>query len=158
MSDIRGMESAIEIENLIYRYGELIDAGEFDAIGEHMKHATLTAEGTEMHLQGPKAIAGNYHHSTRIYPDTGTPKTKHVFTNPQLEIDEAAGTATGKTYYTVFQQTDVLPLQAIITGRYRHAFARIDGKWEITEKHFYVDQVGDMSQHLLMELDDAQKR
>ena len=37
------------------------------------------------------AIARHYESTTRRYEDTGTPKTKHVFTNLQIEIDEAGG-------------------------------------------------------------------
>src|SRR6202030_1888041 len=47
-----------------------------------------------------------------VYPD-GTPRTKHVVTNPIIEVDDAAGTATCRSYYTVLQHTDDLPLQVI---------------------------------------------
>jgi hypothetical protein len=49
----------------------------------------------------------------------------------------------------VFQATDALPLQPIITGRYRDKFARsVEGVWRFTERCFFVDQVGDLSNHL----------
>ena len=40
----------------------------------------------------------------KIYP-CGTPRTKHVITNPIVEIDEVADTATCRSYYTVVQAT-----------------------------------------------------
>ena len=148
------MDSATEIKNLLYRYAELIDGGQFDAIGEHFGDCTMTAEGTDMRLVGPEAIAGNYHRTTRIYPD-GTPRTKHVITNLNVEVDEAAGTASMRSYYTVFQQTQELPLQPIISGRYHQTFARVEGRWRFKTHHFFVDLVGDLSAHLLFDLKRA---
>ena len=69
-----------------------------------------------------------YQNSTRLYP-CGTPRTKHVTTNAIIEVDDEAGTAAARSYYTVFQQLDDFPLQPIITGRYHDTFHRIDGVW-----------------------------
>jgi hypothetical protein len=146
-----------EIANLIYEYGYRIDAGDFDGIGRLLADARLLADGVGMDVSGADAIADHYRSTTRLYDDTGTPKTKHVFTNLQIEIDEAHGTARGRTNYLVFQQTDALPLQPIITGHYEHRFERRGGAWRITEKKFFVDQVGDLSQHLLFDLAAAQR-
>ena len=49
----------------------------------------------------------------------------------------------------MFQATEALPLQPIITGRYEDKFERVDGRWRYTEKKFFVDLVGDLSQYLL---------
>ena len=82
------------------------------------------------------------------YPD-GTPRTKHVTTNPIVEIDEDAGTATCRSYYTVLQQTDGLPLQPIVSGRYHDRFERVDGRWRFSYRDYtLVDFVGDVSKHL----------
>jgi hypothetical protein len=144
-----------EIANLLYTYARLIDSGDFAGIGELFAHARLTAESGAMDVKGADAIAAHYAKTTRIYPDTETPKTKHVMTNPIIEVDEAAGTATCNAYYTVLQATDVLALQPIIAGRYEDKFERVDGRWRYTEKKFFVELVGDLSQHLLMDLADA---
>jgi hypothetical protein len=47
------------------------------------------------------------------------------------------------------QATDALPLQPIISGRYRDQFARGEQGWHFTRREMYVDLLGDMSQHLL---------
>jgi 3-phenylpropionate/cinnamic acid dioxygenase small subunit len=78
----------------------------------------------------------------------GTPRTKHVTTNVIVEIDEAAGTATARSYFTVFQQTAAVPLQAIVAGRYHDRFARAAGGWRFTERLIYMDLVGDLHDHL----------
>ena len=82
------------------------------------------------------------------YPD-GTPRTKHVVTNPIIEVDETAGTATCRSYYTVLQQTDDLPLQPIVAGRYHDRFQRVDGEWRYVYRDYsLMDMIGDVSQHL----------
>ena len=141
-----------EIANQVYEYGYRIDAGDFQGVGEVLADARLVADGTDMNVQGAENIARHYAATTRLYEDTGTPKTKHVFSNMQIEIDEANDTARGRAHYVVFQQTEALPLQPIITGHYEHRFAKREGQWRITEKKFFVDQPGDLSHHLRFDL------
>ena len=105
-----GVSDEQAIRNLLYRYGYLIDAGDFQGIGELFQDAVLTSDTGGMEVSGADAIAKHYASTTRIYPDTGTPKTKHVFTNMWIEGDDTQGVATSKTNYIVFQQTDELPL------------------------------------------------
>jgi 3-phenylpropionate/cinnamic acid dioxygenase small subunit len=151
---IPGMSEAHEaIARLIYIYAERMDAADFDGIGALFAHAVMTAEGVPEVRRGSAEIKRQYVESARVYPDTGTPKTKHVTTNVIIEVDEASGTATARSYFTVLQQTDVLPLQPIIAGRYHDAFERIDGEWRFTKRHMICDLFGDLSQHLLFNLD-----
>ena len=84
----------------------------------------------------------------KIYP-CGTPRTKHVITNPIVEIDEVAGKATCRSYYTVLQATDDLPLQIVAAGRYHDAFERVDGAWRFSYRDYsLLDLKGDLSGHL----------
>jgi hypothetical protein len=46
-----------------------------------------------------------------IVYDDGTPRTKHVTTNIAVEVDEEAGTALARSYFTVLQALPDLPLQ-----------------------------------------------
>ena len=102
--------------------------------------------------RGAEAIAGMYHASTRKYPD-GTPRSKHVITNPIVEVADDGLTATVRSYYTVFQQVDGdFPLQPVINGRYRDEFTKVDGEWRYTRRHMGVEYLGDLSRHLLFEL------
>jgi hypothetical protein len=146
------VDSATAITNLIYAYAERVDAGDFAGVAELLAHARVTDASGRLDLRGAQAVERLYVATTRRYPDTGTPKTKHVVSNPILDIDEAKGTATCRSHYVVWQQTDTLPLQAIVTGRYQHEFLRVDGRWQIALHRFFVDHVGDVSQHLLVEL------
>ena len=101
---------AIAVTNLLYRYAELIDAGDYEGIGEHLQHAVITTDGSDQETQGAEAIAAMYHATTRKYED-GTPLTKHVITNPIVEVADDGLTATVRSYYTVFQKAGDTPLQ-----------------------------------------------
>ena len=123
------------IEALIYRYAERIDAGDLAGVGALFDGAFVAAVTQIL---------------TRLVKlhDDGTPRTKHVTTNVVVEIDDAAGMATARSYFTVFQQTAAVPLQAIVAGRYHDRFARAAGGWRFTERLIYMDLVGDLHDHL----------
>ena len=152
-----GISDEQSIKNILYEYGYRIDAGDFAGIGELFADATLTADGTDVDVRGADAIQKYYESSTRIYEDTGTPKTKHVFSNLLIEIDEEGALATSRANYFVMQQTDALPLQIIVSGRYEHRYSKRDGRWRLTHKKFYVDQIGDLSQHLLFDFESRSR-
>jgi 3-phenylpropionate/cinnamic acid dioxygenase small subunit len=141
---------AVAITNLLYRYAELIDAGDYEGIGAHLAHAVITADGAEGETRGADAVAAMYHATTRKYED-GTPLTKHVITNPIVEVDGL--TATCRSYYTVLQKAGDAPLRPIITGHYRDEFEKVDGEWRFSRRHMGIDQIGDLSLHLLIDLD-----
>jgi hypothetical protein len=124
----------VAIANLVYRYAELIDAGDFDGVGGLFDDAVITAEGSDVSWRGAQAITEMYVSGTRRYPD-GTPRTKH---------------ATCRSYFTVLQQTDDVALQPIIAGRYHDEFRRAV-RWHFARRHMIVDLVGDLSRHLLFD-------
>jgi hypothetical protein len=139
------------ITNLLFRYAELLDSADFDAVADLFADATLTAEGSSMHLEGRDAVRAHFTNSVRVHPD-GL-RTKHVTTNPIVEVDEAAGTATCRSYCMVLQASaPALPLQPIWAGRYHDSFVQTDGVWSFRTRHFITDLVGDMSEHLNVDL------
>lgn len=143
-------DSAREITNLIYTYATLLDAGDLDAVGALFTHGRIVGvpDGPpETVFEGPVRVRQMYQATVRMYED-GTPKTHHTTSNVQLHIDEPAGVAHAECYYTVTQATPSLPLQVIVTGRYHDTFRRIDGRWWFAVRTMYIDQVGDVSQHL----------
>lgn len=136
-----------QIRNLLGRYTECMDLGDFDGLAALFTDAAMTDfEGHEIG-RGFEAIRDNYVNGTQLYD--GRPGTKHLTVNAQIEVDEDAGTAWAKSAYAVFQATPDLPLQPIITGRYADEFARDDdGRWHFTVRRFAVDSAGDLSHHL----------
>jgi hypothetical protein len=148
------LDDAREIENLLHRYAELIDAGDLEGVADLFTHGRISASPDatpEQIREGRDQVLALYQRSTRIYDD-GIPHTKHVTTNSIVEVDEATGTASARSYYTVLQQVDEFPLQPIISGRYHDTFQRIDERWWFDTRIMFVDLVGDLSRHLLFDL------
>jgi hypothetical protein len=52
----------------------------------------------------------------------------------------------------VFQQTEKIPLQPIISGRYHDEFARVDGAWRFATRHYINELFGNLSDHLLLSI------
>jgi hypothetical protein len=146
MNDARG-----HIENLLYRYAELIDAGDYEGIGALFAHASIADEQGNAMATGAEAITKLYYTTTRKYDD-GTPKTQHILTNPIVDFGADATTATCRSRFTVLQQTDLLALQPIISGAYVDSFEHVDGVWRYTEKRMCMRLFGDLSQHLLIDV------
>lgn len=136
------------IENLIYRYAERIDAGDLPGVAALFRHGRIEAV-PGVFVDGEDQVRRLYESSTRLYED-GTPRTRHMTTNVAIELDGT--TATARSYYTVFQQTDELPLQPIISGHYHDSFHRLEGEWWFDTRQMFVDLTGDLSHHLLFEL------
>jgi hypothetical protein len=145
------VDSARLIENLLYTYADRIDRGDLDGVADLFVHGRIHGQeggGPETVFEGRDGVRNLYGMATRIYEDSGTPKTKHVTTNAIIEVDDEAATATAQSSYLVTQATPELPLQVIITGHYRDTFRRIDGTWWFDTRTMYVDQAGDLSHHL----------
>jgi 3-phenylpropionate/cinnamic acid dioxygenase small subunit len=148
--DFRVSDSEREITNLIYHYAEILDGGDLDGVAELFAHGRICGVENgppETVFEGAAGVRKMYELATRIYDD-GTPKTRHNTSNVQLWIDEVEGTARSRSYYCVTQATPDLPLQVIVTGHYKDTFHRLDGVWWFDSRIMFVDQVGDVSQHL----------
>ena len=135
--------SETEIANLLYRYAECIDTGDLQGAAALFAHAEIeTAAGT-VDAEGVLAM---WREAILLYD--GVPRTKHVITNPIIEVDEAAGRAECRSLYTVFQQAGDLPLQPVICGRYHDRFERVEGRWRFCHRDYSLtDLLGDLSHH-----------
>ncbi|MER6082292.1 nuclear transport factor 2 family protein [Streptomyces sp. NPDC001833] len=133
------------VENLIARYAELVDDGDFAGLGILLADATFTGSGDP--VSGREAIEKMFRDTLIVYAD-GTPRTQHVVTNVAIEVDEQAGTAVSRSYVTVLQALPDLPLQPVAGGRYHDRFERRDGRWRFVERRVRINLVGDVSRHL----------
>ena len=139
------------IRNLLGRYCELIDGGDFEGLADLFGDAVLRDDDGHEVARGREAVARLYGGGTRLHD--GSPRTRHLTTNSIIDVDEEEGTATARSAYVVLQATDALALQPIIAGRYRDRFARSgEGTWRFTERAFAIDLVGDLSHHLRYEV------
>ncbi|MER5927452.1 nuclear transport factor 2 family protein [Streptomyces mirabilis] len=133
------------IENLIARYAELVDGGDFAGLGVLLADATFTGSGEP--VSGRDAIEKMFQDTVILYED-GTPRTQHVTTNVAIEVDEQTGTAVSRSYVTVLQALPDLPLQPIAGGRYHDRFERRAGQWRFMERQVRINLVGDVRRHL----------
>lgn len=136
------------ITDLIYRYAELIDAGDFDGVGELLARARFGGPRTPA-VTGADNIAALFAMMTKRFPETGTPRTRHLVLNLIVEVD--GGTATARSTFCVIQATAAVPLQPIVAGRYYDRFARDGHAWHFTERIADVEMTGDVSDHLLID-------
>jgi hypothetical protein len=135
------------IRNLLGTYCELMDAGDFAGLAGLFAGGRLADEHGNVFASDPAAIEQMWVAQTLVYD--GSPRTRHITANPIIEVDEAAGTASCRSTYVVFQGTDALPLQPIVSGRYADTFRRhADGSWHWAERRYAVDHIGDVSHHL----------
>jgi 3-phenylpropionate/cinnamic acid dioxygenase small subunit len=148
---MRGSREAIE--HLIFTYARRVDAADWEGLGELFADARVGASTSDDVAEGAEAVANLWRGVNKVHPDgTLRMRTRHLITNLDLDIDDDAGRATVESYFMVFQQTDALALQPIAGGRYTDTFTRVDGEWRFEEKYIWVDQVGDTSDHLVVDL------
>jgi 3-phenylpropionate/cinnamic acid dioxygenase small subunit len=134
----------LAVTELLYRYAELIDAGDFDGVG------TLLGRGNFMGVSGADRIAKLFATTTRRFPEHGnTPRTRHLVLNPIVDVDGDAATA--RSTFCVVQQTETVALQPIAVGRYADTFARDSQGWHFTERTVDIQMFGDVSDHLLID-------
>jgi SnoaL-like domain len=139
----------LAITELLYRYAELIDAGDFDGVGRLLGRATFAGTRSPQ-TSGAEAIAKLFAMTTRRFEDTGTPKTRHLVLNPIVEFS-AERTATARSTFCVVQATDRVPLQPIVIGRYFDTFSCDDNGWHFTGRQVDVQMMGDVSDHLMVD-------
>ena len=139
----------LAITELLYRYAELIDAGDFDGVGQLLGRATFAGTRSAQ-TSGAEAIAKLFAMTTRRYPEQGnTPRTRHLVLNPIVDVDDRAATA--RSTFCVVQNTETVPLQPIVVGRYFDSFSCDDDGWYFTERQVDVQMIGDISAHLMFD-------
>jgi 3-phenylpropionate/cinnamic acid dioxygenase small subunit len=140
-----------QIEQLLARYAERIDAGDFDGVASLLAHATLRMEDGTAIAHGTDEIRALYEATTRRHDD-GTPKTMHVITNLIVE-PLADGRIEARSRFTVLQATGDVPLQPIVAGRYRDIVEPDgEGGWRFAERTMAPYLIGDVHDHLTIDL------
>lgn len=135
------------IADLIHRYAELVDAGDFDGVGGLLDRASFGGPRTPA-VTGAQNIATLFGMTTRRF-ECGTPRTRHLVLNLIVEVDGA--TAAARSTFCVLQSSGRIQLQPIVVGRYYDKFNRDDHGWHFTERIADVEMLGDVSDHLLID-------
>jgi 3-phenylpropionate/cinnamic acid dioxygenase small subunit len=135
-----------EISALVYRYAELLDRGDLDAVTDMFVDATWRSAATDQVLTTREEVRAVY---DRIVLYDGVPRTRHLMDNLIIELDDGADEATGRCYYTVLQQPDGpgTPIAPILSGRYVDRYRRGPAGWRFADREFHMDLAGDLSRH-----------
>lgn len=142
---MRGMTAHEHIRNLLGAYCEVMDEADWDGLGALFADGVLTdGDGNEV-ARGAAGVARLY--AGMVVLHDGSPRTRHLTTNPVIVVDGHA--ATCRSSFAVLQQVADRPLLPVAAGRYRDRFTCVDGAWRFAERAFHLDQVGDLSQHLV---------
>jgi SnoaL-like domain len=145
---------ADQVRNLLGRYCDLADAGDWSGIGALFATGKLTSGGHVL-AEGADAVAAFYAGGTRRHDHHGgSPRTKHLVLNTQLST-APPDLLVGRSSYVVLQAVEgAIALQPIITGRYTDTFQLTAGTAPVwIERAFEVDLTGDLTHHLTWTLD-----
>lgn len=139
-------ESKAAILRLMNEYCYRVDAGDFDGFASLFEHGSFHVLGDPAGaLTGKEAVRGLLENVT-LY--NGRPQTKHAMSNVQIDVDDAASSATAQSYITVYQALPPdFPLQAIFIGHYHDTFENEGGNWRFKSREISPDLIGDLSRH-----------
>ena len=137
-----------EIEQQIYRMGYHLEAGDFEAVGELLQHATFGADriGRKV-FRGREEIRDQYRRTNIVYPEGGR-RTKEIYTNVLVDIDLDAGTARSTTSFTVAQQVPGERFELLVAGRYEDEWERVDGAWRWTDRYIVAQYHNELGKHM----------
>ncbi len=133
-----------EIRDAMLRYARFTDLADHDAVGQIFTHGPFRSSLGASHSGAQ--LAEN--RKRRLLLHDGTLGTRHMTTNIMIDVDEEAGTARARSYFTLFQATSTMPLRLLGSGRYYDQFERIDGGWWFTDRLTMLDTRGDLTQHI----------
>jgi hypothetical protein len=138
-----------EITNLLYRYAELLNTGQFDEVGKLFEHGTVRIDGNPNSYAGAEAVAEMYRSTTNV--PTDRPDSLLFTANTQIEID--GDHATCRSYFQALHQRPgtIVP---VVAGRYHDRLIRLEGEWAFEERLMFVDLLGDLGDHVHGSIDD----
>jgi len=137
------------IARLVFGYAERLDAGDLDGMATLFAKATLRTTGPDgiTTFNGKDEVFHAFDSSVRRFED-GTPSTKHVTTNLIVDPGADGRTASARSYFTVLQARPTLPLQVVISGKYRDEFVLDESGWRFADRLIRIELVGELREHL----------
>jgi len=146
-------EDYYQIEKLITRYSQCADRAEFEEIAELYKHCVLympgglvidvRRDGVGRYLEWCKRVI-------RVYPDSGTPKTRRIVGTIIID-DDGVDRAKSEWNVVCFQATKDLPLQAIAAATLYDKYEKVEEQWRLVERREDLELIGDLSHHVRFE-------
>ncbi len=140
---------ALAIPNLLHTYAMRFDDGDFDGAAALFDRGSVIAGGQL--IAGRDGILAMWRKWVKTYD--GKPLTRHLTTNPIIDLAKDGASATCQSQWTVIQAAPGFPLQIVASGRYRDSFACDAAGWHFTSREYVqTDLVGDCSAHTLQSL------
>jgi ketosteroid isomerase-like protein len=143
-------EDWLAIQNLIARYAELLNTGQFDEVGELFKHGTVKVDGNPKQATGSVEVAAMYRESVRI-PEEG-PDSLLYTTNTQIEFE--GETARARSYFAALHSKGAGVIVPVVGGRYRDTFRKRADGWCFEERRMSIDLIGDLGDHITGPIED----
>jgi len=135
-----------KIRALMNAYCYRIDAGDLEGFAQLFAHARWRVLGDPSGGDTGEDAVRQTLQQLILYD--GKPRTKHVMSNIQIEVDADGRRARAQCYITVFQAVPPdFPLQPIFSGHYHDEFEQVDGVWRFRSRDISPDLVGDLSRH-----------
>jgi len=135
------------IRRLIYTYAELLDAADYEGMGELFQYATVHVSGVSAPVTGREDIRDFFDGMNHL-DDNGSPGTRFMTSNTIVDVSEDGQSAKARSYFQCLQASSGVPLAPIAAGRYHDQFAKRDGEWTFTERRITLDLFGDMGHHV----------
>lgn len=134
------------VRNLLGLYGERMDAGDFEGVGDLFERGVLADIDGRPIASGAEEVAVFYAGGVQLHD--GSPRTRHLVTNTVLSDRAGDGSVTARSAFVVLQLVGDGSLHPIAAGRYVDRFEQDDhGTWRFSERRFALDLVGDLSRH-----------
>jgi SnoaL-like domain len=139
-------EAREAILRLMNEYCYRIDAGDIEGFASLFERGSFHVLGDPSGPDVGKDAILETLQNVILYD--GKPRTQHVMSNLQIDVNESGIEATAQCYITVFQALPPdFPMQPIFGGHYHDRFERAESGWHFASREISPDLLGDLSRH-----------
>jgi 3-phenylpropionate/cinnamic acid dioxygenase small subunit len=130
------LEDVAEIERLIVDYARHLDARDLHAYSR-LFCADGEWSGNTGYAKGPDAIQGMLEERLAPNPPAPGPTSRHVVSNPVIEVDGDAATAS--VTWALIRRGEGDEPELALLGHYDDELAREDGRWRFKSRRAHID-------------------
>ena len=139
-------EAREAILRLMNEYCYRIDAGDIEGFASLFERGSFHVLGDPSGPDVGKDAVVETLQNVILYD--GKPRTQHVMSTLQIDVNESGIEATAQCYITVFQALPPdFPMQPIFGGHYHDRFERAESGWYFASREISPDLLGDLSRH-----------
>lgn len=135
-----------EVYRLLTSYCAGIDEGRLDDVADLFGADGAYGPYKGHGVVGSAAVRELLHKTVMLYD--GVPRTRHMITNVQIDINADGVSGTCKSYVQVLHQAPGGPLHPVVAGTYHDKVHIVDGRWLFAERLMEMQLIGDLSTHV----------